>query len=419
LPSLLANQPLIKKKAPYSFSYINATTFLSYLIFLFTYQEVMVSIPGSTKSTPGVHRTPGVREVQFMTKIAKTKKPVPAKKKKKKKKSKKRSHLIPVILWTALIAGLIGLVIFIYGYYQMNKNKPLAVFNGGEVSRENFIKALKLEANKYDPVIWKNPEKSQRIKEKILDEQVREKLLLSQVEKNGITASEKELKTDLNSYKSGYTEDSFQKMLKLQGVDYKDWVEKKKNTYLIQKLIQKEVIDKIEVDPKDVREYYNEHKEDFSHPAQVRARHILVSNWEDGQEVIKELESGGNFAAIAKQKSISPERWKGGDLGYFSKGTYPEVFDKICFNLPIGDISQIVKSDYGYHIFKVIDKRGPVKESLADSTDYITKLIKQQRSNEAIETWYKALYESSAVKKNKELLKQIEVTIDEKENSEV
>lgn len=324
-----------------------------------------------------------------------------------------KSYIGTYVMLAAFILGLIVVAVLIYGYYNYMHNKALAEFKGGKVTRNEFTTALRLQAGKYDPLVWKDDEQAQNIKKEILNDIVRANILLVEAEKLDIKVDEGEFKTDIDSYKSGYTDQTFDQMLKLKGLDYKSWVETKRKKYLIQKLIQQEVIDKIKNSPAEIHAYYNGHKNEFSHAEQVRARHILVNKWEEAEKIAEELEAGGNFAAIAKEKSISPERWKGGDLGYFSKGTHPEIFDKACFNVPVGEVSQVVKSEYGYHIFKVLDKRGPVHESPEDAANFIDTQLKKQKSSDAFENWVQPIYGTADIRVNDDLLQKIEVKIDE------
>ena len=316
------------------------------------------------------------------------------------------------IMWGVFVFAIVLVIGLLVGYYHYTRHEALAEYKGGRVTREEFIKRLRLEAGKYDPLVWKDEVQALKIKKDVLSKIVEEHLLL-QAKKHDIKLSKQELQTELDSYKSGYSEATFQKMLESKGIDYNDWVEKKKNKHSIQKLISKAVVDKIETSDEEIKTYFNEHKEEFAHPEQVRARHILVNNWEDAEAIAKKLDEGGNFASIAKERSISPERWKGGDLGYFARGVYPEVFDRVCFNTPPGETSQVVKSDYGYHIFKVIDKRGPVKENQDEAKHYITTQLKKNKSQEAFDKWYQPIYVSANVKMNEDLLKRIEVNVDE------
>lgn len=320
---------------------------------------------------------------------------------------------------TIIAGAIIGVIIIlglIFGYHHYTQNRALAEYRGGKVTRDEFITEIRLQAGKYDPLVWKDEKQALKIKREILNEILKEHILLAKAHLLGIKVTEDELKTELDSFKSGYSEDSFRKMLASKGIKYKDWADKKLKKRLIQKLVEQEVIKKIAIDDAALKEYYKDHKEDFTHPLQVRARHIMVSDWNEAQKISEELAAGANFAATAKQKSISPERWKGGDLGYFSKGSHPKIFDVVCFGTPVGDTSQVVKSEYGYHIFKIIDKRGPVKESPEEAKKFIATELKKQRSVAAFDTWFTPIMEAAQIKIHDDHLKMIEVNIDDAEN---
>ena len=90
---------------------------------------------------------------------------------------------------------------------------------------------------------------------------------------------------------------------------------------------------------------------------EVRASHILVETKEEAEAIIAQLHKGGDFTALAKEKSKGPSGAKGGDLGYFTKDKMVPEFANAAFNLKPGDISAAVKTSFGWHIIKVVDRR--------------------------------------------------------------
>lgn len=91
---------------------------------------------------------------------------------------------------------------------------------------------------------------------------------------------------------------------------------------------------------------------------EVRAEHILVQT--EAQAIVLEtkLKNGADFEELAKQHSICPSGQRGGDLGYFGKGQMVPEFEKVAFSMAIGEISEPVETQFGWHIIKVLDKRG-------------------------------------------------------------
>ena len=109
----------------------------------------------------------------------------------------------------------------------------------------------------------------------------------------------------------------------------------------------------------EVKARYDEEVSKFGDNMEVHARHILVETEDEAKAIIAELKNGGDFAKIAGEKSKDPgSAAQGGDLGYFSRGQMVPPFEEAAFNLEVGSITETpVKSDFGFHVIKVEDKR--------------------------------------------------------------
>lgn len=105
------------------------------------------------------------------------------------------------------------------------------------------------------------------------------------------------------------------------------------------------------------KKMYDEQVKGLVSKPEVSARHILVKSEEDALDIIERLNRGSDFAELAKEKSTGPSGAQGGDLGYFSKGQMVPEFDKVVFTLNKGDISEPVKTQFGWHVIKLEDKR--------------------------------------------------------------
>ena len=137
---------------------------------------------------------------------------------------------------------------------------------------------------------------------------------------------------------------------------------------MIEKLIARDVVRNLRVPSSEVRRYYQENPQEFQRPEQVRVRQIVVATEEEAQKVLdKLLNEKADFAALARQKSTAPEAETGGDLGFFAMGEMPGEFN-VVFGLPRGGISSVVKSPYGYHIFKLEEKRKAGKLGLEEAS---------------------------------------------------
>lgn len=91
--------------------------------------------------------------------------------------------------------------------------------------------------------------------------------------------------------------------------------------------------------------------------SEVRAEHILVKTKAEAVNLENKIENGENFEALAKKYSMCPSGQRGGDLGYFSRGQMVQPFENTAFDMAIGEVSEPVQTQYGWHIIKVLDKR--------------------------------------------------------------
>ena len=113
---------------------------------------------------------------------------------------------------------------------------------------------------------------------------------------------------------------------------------------------------------------------------EVRARHILVKEEAEALDIIKELDGGADFAELAKSKSTGPSGPKGGDLGYFGPGQMVPPFEAAAFALEKGDYTKKpVKTQFGWHVIQVEDKRDVAKPTLDQVKDQLRSFLAQQK----------------------------------------
>jgi peptidyl-prolyl cis-trans isomerase D len=152
---------------------------------------------------------------------------------------------------------------------------------------------------------------------------------------------------------------------------------------------------KIIVPPADVQRYYNDNIQQYSTPEQVRASHILLEtagkNDADvkkrAEEILKQVKSGADFAELAKKVSEDKgSQANGGDLDYFGRGRMVPEFEEAAFSMQPGQISDLVKSQFGYHIIKVVDKRTGSTRPLDEVRAQITQQLLVERADQQLTT---------------------------------
>jgi len=245
------------------------------------------------------------------------------------------------------------------------------------------------------------------IKKDILNSMIRERILLNEVLEKKITVPKNELKDRINLIKGDYKTDTFSKELRQNGINYAYWENKIKNQLSISKLTRSIINKNPEITDEEIGKYYESNKESFNMPEQVRAFQIVVKTEEEAYKIYKELKKGKKFEELAMVHSITPEGVKGGDLGYFSRGSMPKVFDNVLFKLRQGRISKVVASEYGYHILKVTDKKKSSIRPVEEVRNEIIVELKRSKKDMIFSEWFKEKIAKTKIKRNNSLLANI------------
>ncbi|MEE8359619.1 MAG: peptidylprolyl isomerase [Candidatus Omnitrophota bacterium] len=180
--------------------------------------------------------------------------------------------------------------------------------------------------------------------------------------------------------------------------------EEARKRILIARLAQDEIDNKINISERDIKAYYNENKSELESPQLYRASHILVDTMEEASQISDKLTAGALFEELAREYSKDVTSKRGGDIGYFSSGQMLPEFEDACIKLKIGETSGPVKTQFGYHIIKLTDKRGPEPLKYADVKDRIEKILMTQKRGRLLEALVNKLKTETKVTINTELL---------------
>ena len=159
----------------------------------------------------------------------------------------------------------------------------------------------------------------------------------------------------------------------------------------------------------EIQAYYNAHKSEYSVPEQAKARHILIQLAPNAdanadaaakakaEDVLKQLQSGGNWAALAKKYSDDPgSKENGGELGFAKRGMMVPQFDNAIFTQKIGDI-KVIKTQYGYHVVQVEERQQPHTQELSEVLPTIQATLMRQKTQAAEDAYARSLT-SEAIK---------------------
>ncbi|MCM3639381.1 peptidylprolyl isomerase [Sporosarcina luteola] len=175
---------------------------------------------------------------------------------------------------------------------------------------------------------------------------VMENLLLQQVLETEYKVSDKEWKEEVKSQKDALG-DNFEMYLQQQGVSEKFFEKNVKS-----QMIQKKMIESLKVSDEEIAKGVERAK------TEIHARHIVVKDEDTAKEVLAKVKDGGDFAELAKEYSTEPvAEQTGGDLGWFGPGKMVQEFEDAAYSLKKGEISEPVKTSFGYHIIEMLDTR--------------------------------------------------------------
>lgn len=256
------------------------------------------------------------------------------------------------------------------------------------------------------------------LKENALNSLIELELAYQAAKNEKIKAKEEEIKKKYEEFRARFKDEKeFKDFLKKQNLN-----EKGIKSEIEREIIINEYIDKIfksfePIQDAEIKKYYEENPNNFIKPERVRASHILVLVPKDADEkqkkelkkkaegILNELKSGAKFEDLAKEKSDCPSKERGGDLGVFTKGQMVKPFEDAAFSLKPNTLSNIVETEFGYHIILVKEHLPEEKIKFEDSKDKIKAFLEGKRKQELIQ---KRLSELSSKAKIENYLKKDE-----------
>lgn len=290
---------------------------------------------------------------------------------------------------------ILGLLLVFTGYYSKLKSKEIASVNGRGISADEFKKEYEIRKKYYikkagnsdflnKPSGKDNLTIDQYLRKKVLDDMINYKLIEEDAEKNGIVSQEAWAKNKISQLKK---DTNFKKELEEKGINesyYKDELIREK----VKEEHKRLKLNEFKIDDELMKKYYEDHKNDYF---LAKVSHILLNSLEDANKVKAEIgthtfeELANNYSEDRKSAD------QGGFIGEFKPGVMEEVFDETIKKLNPGEISEPVKSKFGYHIIRLDDKLFQPFNSVKDD-------IKKKIKEDMYEDYLKKLKEKADIK---------------------
>jgi parvulin-like peptidyl-prolyl isomerase len=208
----------------------------------------------------------------------------------------------------------------------------------------------------------------------------------------------------VSDLKKDYPETSFEDLFLKHAVSFEAWRERLKRRLLVEKVIRKELLKEDSATPRRIKDYYDKHRKEWSHGEEIRVRHILLPSEDQARDVLEQLKNGHDFATLARLHSKGPEALNGGDMGYVTRGQLPDSLDEPLFDLEAGDVSSVITTPYGFHIFQTIDKREAGVLDIEECIERIRQGIQKEDLEAAYGPWLAELRSRYDIKINKEII---------------
>jgi parvulin-like peptidyl-prolyl isomerase len=233
---------------------------------------------------------------------------------------------------------------------------------------------------------------------------VDDSLILEYGKDRGIRLDEIELERAIQDIMRDYPEDSFKETLLTRCIDYNEWKQRLGEQLLIRKIVRErtESIGTISYDA--IRSYYEQRREEFSHPPRVKFVHVIANSKSDAEAVLSQLRGGEDMEKMVQGHSLGHGIHGDCGMNWNSKEMLPQALSEAAFSLPVGQISPIIQTPYGFHVIKVVERElagrkdllevmGEIEETLLskDRESYYTRWLEELRKNYPVTVNYTLL----------------------------
>ena len=242
-----------------------------------------------------------------------------------------------------------------------------------------------------------------KLEEKALEQAVGAKLLLDRSQELDIAVTAADIDAEVAKVVAQVGgEENYRKALAAQNITEDAFRKELEKGAKVNKLVEQACSEVPEPTEEEVAAFFAAHRQEFVEPPQVLCQHILVKgNTPEALEKIGAIRArivaGGDFAEEAKKHSDCPSGAEGGSLGWFGRGMMVPEFDKAAFEMKKGEVSNIVTTQFGYHIIYKADEKGGTAQTLVDVHDQIKDLLRHEARGRAMDQFVAELKEKASV----------------------
>jgi peptidyl-prolyl cis-trans isomerase C len=297
---------------------------------------------------------------------------------------------------------------------EERKSQPAdkaAIVNGVPIDRAEFDGELLMVQKAilgYGKPITAN--KAASLQKEVLESMVRREILYQESRKSGINPDENAVDKEIKALKQQFSSEAeYKNELSRRNIPEEILRARIERNSAVQQYIERQFAAKVTVTDSEMVSYYQGHIDLFTQPLQARVSHILIQTdpkWEEtrkqeasrkAEQIMKDLKNGKDFAALAREQSDSPTRTSGGELGYIKAGQLEKPFESAVFALKPGETTGIISAEYGFHIFKLIDKKPETVLAYETVKEKIQQFLREEKAKQEADLQAKTLREKASV----------------------
>ena len=257
----------------------------------------------------------------------------------------------------------------------------------------------------------------ERMRKDALNELIETQLVGAKIKEANIVVTEDEIEAHIREIivSEGLTLEELKILIESHGSTFEKWKEMMQfpKRLAFTKLVEPKIAGKVNITEEDAREFYNKNVNSYKTPEQVKASHILIKpdkpdpNTDPdeagaaakakAEQLLEKIKAGADFAELARANSACSSAADGGDLGLIAKGRMVPPFEKAAFELEVGQVSNVVKTRFGYHIIKVTDRKEATVTTFEQAKDEIINRLTGEKRDEIAINYVKSLVEGANI----------------------
>jgi peptidyl-prolyl cis-trans isomerase C len=278
-------------------------------------------------------------------------------------------------------------------------NPVIAVVNGTEITARQLEVSLESYTQEITMKTGRQATEQElvQIKSTLMEELINQELLYQAARKQKTTINEEQYQARLSQVEKQMASDPrFSEEIKKTGYSMEDIQQQIRQHLVINQFVRETFLDPAKASEAEVQAFYETHRKDFIRPEQVRVQHILIkpaapddekskaAALKKIQDIQKKLDETKDFEALAREYSQCPSSKKGGDLGFFGRGEMTPPFEAAAFALGVNEISNIVETQFGYHLLKVTGKTAETSVSFEEVRADIEAALVREKAEKAM-----------------------------------